>query len=148
MKLIAIDPDIHKPGICAMHEDGEFMIESPKLCDFLLGIEQYYYDGYDFAIEDVLKNKPVFNRGKMTFGAKQKIAQNVGMVKAAQIIIVSMIENLGASVILVPPGIGKQVKRDAELFNRLSGWTGRSNEDTRDAWAIAKYVMTITGRSS
>jgi len=71
---------------------------------------------------------------------QSRIAQNVGMVKAAATIIQDYIEHHGGKVILVPPGIGKQTKNNAKLFAELTGYTGRTNEDTRDAYWIAKYA--------
>jgi hypothetical protein len=34
----------------------------------------------------------------------------------------------------------KDAKKDAKLFNRLTGWTGRSSADKRDAAMLALYV--------
>ena len=49
---------------------------------------------------------------------------------------------MGADVQLVKPLQGpakRQAKADAEYFNRITGWAGRSNSDTRDAALLALY---------
>lgn len=144
MKIIGIDPDIDKCGVCELDFDsGEIItLRSVKTTMILRDIDIYINNSNHFAIEHVDDKKPVFNRGKMGERRKMKIAQNVGMVKAAQRLILENFKSLDIEPILVHAGVGRQVKRNANLFNKLSGWTGRSNEDTRDAWAIAMYART------
>ncbi|MEC9061530.1 MAG: hypothetical protein VYC55_07975 [Pseudomonadota bacterium] len=148
IKIIGIDPDMRKPGIVECI-DGDFdFMESPKYNSAMIieDIPIWIKNGYVFAIEDVNKNKPVYPRVIKAKSQQQKdaikgtIAQRVGMVKGAATIIQDYIEHHGGKVILVPHGIGKQTKNNAKLFAELTGYTGRTNEDTRDAYWIAKYA--------
>jgi hypothetical protein len=139
MKIIGIDPDSDKCGVCKIH-DKLMNAESVKIEELLLRVKMLAADGYVFAVENVEANKTTYPRG-VPAKAHAAIAQKVGMVKMAARVIIRTIEMHGGTVILVPPGVGKQVKNNAKLFNELSGWTGRSNEDMRDAWAIAQYAL-------
>ncbi|MGB3724878.1 MAG: hypothetical protein WA981_03855 [Glaciecola sp.] len=143
IKVIGIDPDMRNPGIvkCA---DGVFdFIEKTKYSTSMIieDVPLWVSYGYIFAIEDVNAVKTIYAKNRRGNQAVQsRIAQNVGMVRAAGTILTDYIEHHGGQVILVPPGIGKQTKKDAKLFAELTGYTGRTNEDTRDAYWIAKYA--------
>lgn len=140
IKIIGIDPDMRKCGVCQMMGD-DFLI-FPMDVPLLLENISFWNDGeYIFALENVNAIKTIYAKNRKGGQAVQsRIAQNVGMVKAAATIIQDYIEHHGGKVILVPPGIGKQTKNNAKLFAELTGYTGRTNEDTRDAYWIAKYA--------
>jgi hypothetical protein len=148
IKVIGIDPDMRNPGI-VICDDGEFdFIPKTKYSASMVieDVPVWINKGYYFAVEDVNKNKPVYPRAIKAKTQSQRdaikgtIAQKVGMVKGAATILIDYIEHHGGKVILVPPGIGKQTKSNAKLFAELTGYTGRTNEDTRDAYWIAKYA--------
>lgn len=148
MIIIGIDPDLHKSGWCVLNDGKIFELESLDFFEILTRLEYYkkLYPNATYAIEDVNKNKAVYNR-KTSKQAMLKIAQNVGQVKAACTLLAKAIEKYtGIPPVLVPPGIGKQVKNNAKLFNELTGYTKQTNEDKRDAWAIAKYVNSISSK--
>jgi len=145
MMIIGIDPDLRKSGWCALDGGKITELESLTFCEILERIQckPAFYSSCKFAIEDVNQNKAVYSR-KTSPAAKSKIAQNVGQVKAACTLLQELIFYCtGESCILVPPGIGKQVKKNAKLFKDLTGWDKPTNEDKRDAWAIARYAETI-----
>lgn len=140
INVLGIDPDMRKPGICSMGDWG-FDFASWSLCELMYHIRLLANEGDYFAIEDVNQIKTLYAKNRRSNVAVQtKIAQKVGMVKAAGTILIDYIEHHGGKVILVPPGIGRQTKNDAKLFAELTGYTGRTNEDTRDAYWIAKYA--------
>lgn len=141
IKIIGIDPDMRKCGVCAM-ADGEIdVIMSDDTAALLDAIRYAISDDTWFALENVNAIKTIYAKNRKGGQAVQsRIAQNVGMVKAAATIIQDYIEHHGGKVILIPPGIGKQTKNNAKLFAELTGYTGRTNEDTRDAYWIAKYA--------
>jgi hypothetical protein len=64
------------------------------------------------------------------------------MVKAIGSKITEMLQYHHCNYLLVSPikGLLKKTKKDAALFKKLTGWTGRSNADNRDAaMLIYKY---------
>lgn len=141
IKIIGIDPDMRKCGVCAT-VDGEIdVIMSDDTVALLDAIRYAISEDTWFALENVNSIKTIYAKNrKGGQDVQSRIAQNVGMVKAAATIIQDYIEHHGGKVILVPPGIGKQTKNNAKLFAELTGYTGRTNEDTRDAYWIAKYA--------
>ena len=141
--IIGIDPDIDKPGVCILHDDGVIsFLKSMLICDFLEDVNDGIFKGYCIAIEDVSKIKATFKKkGVANHAANTRVSNNIGMVQGAHRIIKGWCEYNGLKVIDVPAGIGKQVKKNADLFNQLSGWNGTSNEDMRDAWAIEKWAQ-------
>jgi hypothetical protein len=141
IKVIGIDPDMRKCGVCAYHDGKIELLMSMETSHLIDAVTDCIKKGEIFAVEDVNAVKTIYAKNRRGNQAIQsRIAQNVGMVKAAGTILVDYIEHHGGQVILVPPGIGKQTKRDAKLFAELTGYKGRTNEDTRDAYWIAQYA--------
>jgi Holliday junction resolvasome RuvABC endonuclease subunit len=139
--IIAIDPDLKKSGVCILNDDGEInFLLSMSICELLRIIT--VYEDATFALEDVNKVKTIYARNRRDNAAVGlKIAQSVGMVKGAATLIEDLITGItGNSPILAPVGLGKQFKNDAKLFKELTGYQGSTNEDKRDAYAIARWV--------
>ena len=140
-KVIAIDPDMKKSGVATILPSGEIeqlkSMSVTKLTAWIKGNPDCI-----FSIEDVNKHGTIYKHNrKGGRGVQARIAQNVGMVKAAGSMIAEIVEDAtGRPPIMAPLGIGKQVKRNAKLFNELTGWQGKSNEDTRDAACIGRWV--------
>ena len=141
IKVIGIDPDMRKCGVCALNDGGIDLLISDATAALMDSIRYAVAEDTWFAVEDVNAVKTIYAKNRRSNVAVQtRIAQNVGMVKAAGTIIIDYIEYFGGKVILVPPGIGKQTKRNAKLFAELTGYKGSTNEYTRDAYWIAKYA--------
>lgn len=136
MKIIGIDPDLRKNGVAIM-ENGEYKelvsLAFPRLLSLISDSESD--ETVLFVVEDVNANKPTFSRGRMSIAARDKISQNIGMVKGVGSVIVEMLDFFKCNYVLVKPlkGTLKQCKSKPEVFERLTGWKGRSNADTRDA---------------
>lgn len=86
-----------------------------------------------FVIEDVKANKGIYARNDVG-GRKvaQQIAQRVGMCKQMQTVAVSIAEHYGVPVIAVRPTAANWAD-DKARFEAATGWTGRSNKDTRSS---------------
>ena len=141
--IIAIDPDLRKSGVCAMNDCGVlFTLQSLTIAE-LLELVKELPPSTLYAIEDVNKIKAIYQRNQReNVNVGLKIAQSVGMVKATATLIAELIEyETGRKVILAPTGLGKQFKNDAKLFKELTGYQGTTNEDKRDAYAIANWVF-------
>lgn len=144
MQIIGIDPDIDNPGVCVLDEGGNILsLESMPMSDLLNhAMATKSKDNFIVAIEDVSKKKATFyKKGVANHAANTRVSNSIGMVQGAQRTIKDWFLYNGWTVIDAPAGIGKQVKNDASLFKRLSGYGGRTNEDKRDAWAIAKWAQ-------
>lgn len=68
--------------------------------------------------------------------AALKMARNVGQVDAWCSLIVAICEQLGIPAHGISPK-QKGAKLNAAQFEKMTGWTGPSNEHTRDAAAVA-----------
>lgn len=149
--IIAIDPDMKKPGVCNLDDNGEIVeLCSMTIPDLIRHINAF--SGSEFVVEDVNQVKTIYasNRRANKYVGLQ-IAQNVGMVKAAGTIICDLITDItGKPPKLAPVGLGKQVKKNAKLFKELTGWQGKTNEDMRDAYAVAIWYhgqRKLTGKT-
>jgi predicted nuclease with RNAse H fold len=146
---IGIDPDLTKSGV-ALVVNGK--IEFLKSLGF--GELIVYVVGLDnqqglvtVLLEDVDNKKPVFpkrhapSQSGSAAKVNMSIAEDLGKVKATARLIKELLEDNGVTVKLVKPLRGpiKAAKKNSAYFNKITGWTGRSNEDTRDAALIALF---------
>ncbi|WP_010323643.1 hypothetical protein [Marinobacterium stanieri] len=146
--VIGIDPDLVKSGVGIVRNGKLEELHALNIVDLQGLIKEGVGIGAHFVVEDVESMKPTFPRHLKAQGKEsrerqmQKISQNVGQVKAVARIVCQCLDALGASYTLVKPlgGTAKAAKRNAELFKKMTGWEGRSNEDTRDAAMLALSV--------
>jgi hypothetical protein len=140
---VGIDPDIVKSGIAVL-EGGKLTslhaLPFAEIPDFLLSL------GGQICVQVKIENPGAIktmwsNAGKGGLRVQMSIAQDVGRVMAVAELLRQVLEHAGYQVKMVKPLSGpvKKAKDDAEFFNRLTGWTGRSNQDKRDAALIALY---------
>jgi hypothetical protein len=162
---IGIDPDLTKSGVAVVVNGKIIFIKSmgfSELIAYVVGLthEQAVVTVF---LEDVDNKKPVFpkrlkqsNKGQNPLlqfvghapsqcGSAAKvnmsIAEDLGKVKATARLIKEVLEDNGVTVKLVKPLRGpiKAAKKNSAYFNKITGWTGRSNEDSRDAALIALF---------
>lgn len=130
--IIGIDPDSKAHGV-AEYWDGELvnlrMMPLMDLQDLLNDIRPKP----EVHIEDVNAVSAAFNARdrKANVNVKLKMAQHVGMCKQSQIEVERLCERLNIKV--VKHKISKMWKKDKAQFENITGWKGRSNEDTRSA---------------
>lgn len=141
--IVGIDPDLKKSGVCTMNMLGEICaLDSLDIVDLVNLVKDSPIDTI-YAIEDVNKIKGMYSRNiKGGQAAQLKVAQDVGMVKATAQIITQLIQaHTHKPIILTPVGLGKQLKNNADLFRQVTGYQRPTNEDKRDAWAIANWTF-------
>lgn len=144
---IGIDPDIDGSGVAIMIDgklDSLHLIGFHDLLDEIEANFEYtintpmtqdILDNMEFYMEDVELINTVWDRPGINQSVKIKIAQNVGMVKAVGRLIKTQFERCYIMHTLIPPlkGYLKRGKKDAKFFNKIMGWSGKSNADNRDA---------------
>lgn len=140
MIQIGIDPDIEKPGV-AIIEDGKYAavtsMTMPELFDLIASHRGNA--NVVFHVEDVNTDSATYYRHRPGAISKQnvqnKISQHVGMCKAAAKTICHVIEHYDCRLIMVKPKsrAHKTAKHEADYFKRITGWQGRTNQDSRDA---------------
>ena len=144
MMIIGIDPDLEASGV-AIVRNGQ--IESLQNMDFFdlqefIQLQKEVDPDVIFAVENVELNKALYAKHNgQKAKVREKIGQNVGQVKGVARLIEKYLARLDCRYVMVTPlkGRFKKAKEDKHYFNRLTGWTGNSNPDKRDAAMIALY---------
>lgn len=141
-RIIGIDPDLTKSGM-ALVVDGKLIdvkaLPFPELVE-LAKLERL--SGSIFVVEDVEYDKTTYHRAGTNARQHTRIAQNVGQVKGVARVLIQCLEYYGCNVVKINPLTGpikRKAKTEAEYFNKITGWQGRTNSDTRDAALIALH---------
>lgn len=164
MIRIGIDPDLTKSGVATVVGGQIQLLKSmgfSELIEFV--VSSAASSPCVVLLEDVDNKKPVFasklkrtakgqnpllayvghapSQGGSEFKINMSKAEDLGKVKATARLIKEVLEGKGITVTLVKPlrGPVKQAKDSSVYFNKITGWTGRSNADTRDAALIALF---------
>ena len=128
--VIGIDPDSDKHGV-AVYNDGrltELVMASRREVVMLALSNQA-----ELHIENVLANDYVYSRNEQSSKKAQcKVALHVGRCQQAQVELMRDLDEVGIRYVLYRPQSGNWSKNKA-YFERITGWTGKSNEDTRSA---------------
>jgi hypothetical protein len=143
--IIGIDPDSKAHGV-AVYVDGKLKglncLELTELIDFIPRWK-ISYDQMEVHMEDVCANNAVFRAGGNA-KVNMSIARRLGMVQQSQV----ELERIFRHNLIFPVKhkISKMWKKDKAQFEKVTGWTGRSNEDTRSAAYFGFLGLNITGR--
>ncbi len=143
--IIGIDPDSKKHGV-SIYENGKLIaLESLSL----MGLQGFLFshrknnpvpsgetpEDIEVHIEDVCANNAIFMKpGRMDKKREAELkarARTLGMVQHSQIEIERML--IRFHIVPVKHKISKMWKKDKAQFEKVTGWKGRSNEDTRSA---------------
>ena len=136
--IIGIDPDSKAHGV-AIYRDGELVaLKCMPLMElaFELRGNNIPLDSVEVHMEDVCANNAVFMKPKKSYSGKDLAevkarSRTLGMVQQSQIELERVCEYYKIKV--VKHKISKMWKKDKAQFEKVTGWTGRSNEDTRSA---------------
>jgi hypothetical protein len=134
MIVIGCDPDSEAHGI-AIYRDGKL----EQLEKWNISAVITYLSGHDdlasvmFSIENVMKNQTVYarNRHKVK-AAESKIAMSVGRCQQSQVELERVLTHFGVKFVRFPPQRGNWSDLKPQ-FEKVTGWTGRSNSDCRSA---------------
>lgn len=138
--VMGIDPGTHT-GI-ALFEGGKLTtlqtIEPHQLVEVIETVMPARV-----VFEDSRLISPTWKRG-VSNAAQLKIARDVGQIDAWCRLIVATCERLQIPAHGISPK-AKGAKLSAEQFAVLTGWTGRSNEHSRDAACVAWQFRRASG---
>ena len=135
MIIIGCDPDSKKSGI-AIYIKGQIdELKSMSLVDIYQWFRTYGELKIELHIEDLnaISSNAFSVRSKDPLPVKLKKAGHVGQCKQVQIEIERIAEHFDIKI--VRHSVSKQWKdkHGKAEFEHLTGWIGRSNEDTRSA---------------
>lgn len=130
--IIGIDPDLEKSGVAVLSGQIHLRLMNLNFVELKNLFEQNLPLIKKAVVEaGWLNEKSNFHtHPKQSKAAGERIAKNVGENHATGKLIVQLIESMGVPVVLIKP---TRTKLNAVDFNRITGWTGRSNQEQRDA---------------
>jgi hypothetical protein len=138
--VVGIDPDVERHGF-ALYTDGNLVecttkttIETVLFASEMRGSFAGVMRGSVlFSIENVMANSFVYSRNqKSTKQAECKVALSIGRNQQAQAELQKWLDYYSIPYVLHKPQAGNW-KTDKEAFEKITGWTGRSNDDSRSA---------------
>lgn len=139
--VIGVDPDSDAHGV-AIYKDGKLTelksMSLMQLMTYLQNLNQTLEFGewIEFHIEDVCANNATFGKKGIKNGkAATTISRSLGKCQQSQIELERMIAHLFGNDEITKHKISKAWKdvNGKKQFQKVTGWTGRSNEDTRSA---------------
>lgn len=136
MITIGIDPDSKAHGV-AVYEGGKLItLKCMDLFSFLMLVDVGGAKAKTITvhIEDVCANNAIFmppSKNPNKVAEAKARGRTLGMCQQSQREIERICEHLNIKI--VKHKISKVWKKDKAQFEKVTGWTGRSNEDTRSA---------------
>ena len=135
MITVGIDPDSDKYGV-AFYVDGK--LQSLRMMD--IGLIALWIAGMrgkdiQFGIEDVLSKSCVYSRNSHESKAAQSnIGVKIGRCQQSQKAIMDLLEAYEIPYKLFRPNFRNWAKtKNKPQFEKVTGWQGKSNQDTRSA---------------
>ena len=144
--FVGIDPDVKKSGL-AFYNNGNLvelknldLMEFYYLCENIA--EHGDYNNPTFIIEDGNLISGLYNRNKKGNAAVQhKISEYIGANKQRATDLIQIAKSFGIKVIAKKPRKGNWSDKK-EMFEKVTGWKGRSNPETRSAAFFAYFYAT------
>lgn len=140
MIIIAIDPDSDKHGIAIYRKNilcELLSLNTIQLYKHITTLEKAALRAGEIEIHmenPKGNNSSAFSHySKDSMAVKFKKSESVGRVKQAQTSIEQMADELGIKVTLYKNSSCWKKASEKKIFEKVTGWTGRSNEDTRSA---------------
>lgn len=136
--IIGIDPDLTKSGVAILSPSLE--LKNLTFAEIVNLFSSQQENIKKVVIEAGWLNKKANMHGapKQRKSVGEQIARRVGLNHATGMHLADMAESLGLKVVLIRP---TRSKKNAEDFKRITGWTGRSNQETRDAAMLVWGMM-------
>ena len=135
--IIGIDPDSKAHGVAIYHNGELTELLNCTLLDLFRLVGDTFFDyisfnDFEIHIEDTCAMSAVFRQRQ---GGNQainmKMSNSIGKCQQSQIELERVFKSFNVKV--VKHKISKMWKKDKAQFEKATGWTGRSNEDTRSA---------------
>ena len=126
--IIGIDPDLEKSGVAILGQSLE--LKNLTFSETVNLFRSQQDQIKKVVIEAGWLNKKSNFRYGHSKNAGERIAKNVGENHATGKLLAEMAKECGLAVVLVR---STRTKLNAEQFNCITGWQGRTNQEQRDA---------------
>jgi len=143
MIVIGVDPDSKAHGIAIFENEKLVALHSFQLFELFDWLNENVSDksGVIFSIEDTLATNTIYAKNRQAGKeAQSKVGIHIGRCQQAQVELERMLARLGYGVTKSRPS-RSDWKNNGAMFERVTGWTKRSNPDTRSAayfgWILA-----------
>lgn len=131
--VVGIDPDSEKHGVAFYCSDVLVDLSLMTTVNIVDWIEANHGESIVFSLENVLYTSTVYSRNRRSSPSVMgKIGLNIGRVQQAQIELMRWLDRLKCPYMLYKPESGNWAN-NRKQFEKVTGWTGRSNKDTRSA---------------
>lgn len=134
--IIGCDPDVDGKGF-AIYDDGKLIeLLSLSLIELYAVIEAALLTmDVELHIEDVnaISASSFKHKREMSQQVKNKVSESVGKCKQMQIEVEKVAEDFDIKIVRYRVSSKWKSQAGKKEFERVTGWTGRSNEDTRSA---------------
>lgn len=132
--VVGIDPDSDRHGF-AVYQNGKLITCHSATTVEIVGsyLPDFNPTDISFSIENVMQNQFVYTRNqKASKAAQSKVAMHIGRCQQAQLELMKWLDYYKIPYVLHAPQKGNWSDKK-ELFEKITGWTGRSNPDSRAA---------------
>ena len=131
--IIGIDPDSKAHGVAIWRDGKLFALRKLTTVEIVKTLPSEPELMPLVSIENVLKQNFVYTRNaKASKAAHAKVALSVGRCQQAQQELMNWLDHLGVKYVLHPPQAANWAK-NRSYFEKVTGWTKQSNDDTRSA---------------
>lgn len=132
--IMGIDPDGKRYGVAIYRNSQLTELLNLNIIELYEHIAKMMkLDDIEIHLEDVKRSKAVWHAQGMNKSVAAMAAQKVGMCKQSQTCIEQLAEKLKIPVVLHRVSSQWKKGNDKKMFERITGWQGRSNEETRSA---------------
>lgn len=133
MYIIGIDPDSEKHGFAVYDHNGILVACETLTTQVIITRKVPQIGKCHFSIEDVNSQNFIYGRNKKdNKNVERKVGMGVAKCQQAQIELIRWLEHYGITYELHKPQASNWAKNKA-LFKNITGWKGRSSEDSRSA---------------
>lgn len=133
--IIGCDPDSKASGFAFYVNGCLVRCENLTLSDLFIELGSLLNQDFDIElhIEDVKAKKAVWHNRKGSQAAYGMTCQKVGQCKQVQTEVERIAEHFGIEIVRHPVSSKWKSQKEKAEFQQITGWTERSNEDTRSA---------------
>lgn len=144
--VFGIDPDSDKHGVAVYGHGDLIQLHSLTTPELMEMANRFDRATLLFSVEAPNSNKFIYARNRFDNPSIQgTVAMGIGKNQQSQVELCRWLDYLNIKYILNKPSKENWAKNKKQ-FERLTGWTGRSNEDTRSAAYFGFIALDVKTR--
>lgn len=139
--VVGIDPDLTKSGV-GIYDGRNIVLKTMSFWELIEFIdEKSTRVDTLFVFEDINSNNAYHKGSGHGEKVKMTIMRKTGQAQGIAKLIEEYMKKKNVPYVMQKPlkGVLKKWKKDTDLFQKMTGYKGRSNQDNRDAIALAVF---------